>query len=155
MAPITPCSPCGGAANLMGYALCRRPPIIAHCFRIAETWQCCKRILASLVPRPVVCLLGGLRLASWGTLGISWDISEHNKRQFEVHVRVWLNVAGFRDPILTVFRYLEGKKAPMGVIWHAWRLYFGVLGHPGTILGRSWDVGEYKKEHTFWLSVLR
>ena len=28
---------------------------------------------------------------------------------------------------------------PMGVIWHAWCLYFGVLGDPGTILGRSWD----------------
>ena len=27
----------------------------------------------------------------------------------------------------------------MGVIWHAWCLYFGVLGDPGTILGRSWD----------------
>ena len=26
VAPITPCSPCGGAANLKGYALCRRPP---------------------------------------------------------------------------------------------------------------------------------
>ena len=28
---------------------------------------------------------------------------------------------------------------PMGVIWHAWCLYFTVLGDPGTILGRSWD----------------
>ena len=28
---------------------------------------------------------------------------------------------------------------PLGVIWHAWCLYFGVLGDPGTILGRSWD----------------
>ena len=28
---------------------------------------------------------------------------------------------------------------PMGVIWHAWCLYFGVLEVPGTILGRSWD----------------
>ena len=28
---------------------------------------------------------------------------------------------------------------PMGVIWHAWSLYFGVLGDPGTILERSWD----------------
>ena len=27
----------------------------------------------------------------------------------------------------------------MGVIWHAWCLYFGVLEVPGTILGRSWD----------------
>ena len=27
---------------------------------------------------------------------------------------------------------------PMGIIWHAWNLSFGVLGDPGTILGRSW-----------------
>ena len=27
----------------------------------------------------------------------------------------------------------------MGVIGHAWCLYFGVLEVPGTILGRSWD----------------
>ena len=36
---------------------------------------------------------------------------------------------------------------PMGVIWHAWCLYFTVLGDPGTILGRSWDTREYKKGH--------
>ena len=38
----------------MGYALCRRPPIIAHCFRIADSWHCCKRILAFLVRKPVI-----------------------------------------------------------------------------------------------------
>ena len=35
----------------------------------------------------------------------------------------------------------------MGVIWHALCFYFTVLGHPGTILGRSWDITEYKKGH--------
>ena len=30
---------------------------------------------------------------------------------------------------------------PMGVIWHAWCFYFGVLEGPGTILGRSQDIG--------------
>ena len=39
---------------LMGYALCRRPPIIAHCFRIADSWHCRKCILASLVRKPVI-----------------------------------------------------------------------------------------------------
>ena len=34
---------------------------------------------------------------------------------------------------------------PMGVIWHAWCLYFGVLGDPGTTLGRSWDIGRHKE----------
>ena len=38
----------------MGYALCRRPPIIAHCFRIADSWQCCKRILVFLGRKPVI-----------------------------------------------------------------------------------------------------
>ena len=33
---------------LMGYALCRRPPIIAHCFRIVDSWHCCKRIFVFL-----------------------------------------------------------------------------------------------------------
>ena len=41
-------------AYIMGYALCRRPPIIAHCFRIADSWHCCKRILAALVRKPVI-----------------------------------------------------------------------------------------------------
>ena len=31
---------------LMGYALCRRPVTIAHCSRVADSWRCCKRILA-------------------------------------------------------------------------------------------------------------
>ena len=52
--PITPCSPCGGAANLMGYALCRRPPIIAHCFRIADSLHCCKRVLVFLERKLVI-----------------------------------------------------------------------------------------------------
>ena len=28
---------------------------------------------------------------------------------------------------------------PISVLWHAWCLYFGVLGDPGTIRVRSWD----------------
>ena len=47
---------------------------------------------------------------------------------------------------------------PMGVIWHAWCLYFGVLGDPGTILGRSWDIGGHKerpcKVQAWILSIL-
>ena len=39
---------------LMGYALCRRPPIIAHCFRIADSLHCCKRVLVFLGRRPVI-----------------------------------------------------------------------------------------------------
>ena len=53
----------------------------------------------------------------------------------------------FRDPVLTAVEVPETKSRPMGVIWHAGCLCFGVLGKPGTILGRPWDIGEYKKGH--------
>ena len=45
----------------------------------------------------------------------------------------WLLDAGFLLILQPVLRFM----VPMGVIWHAWCLYFGVV--PGTILGRSWD----------------
>ena len=44
-------------------------------------------------------------------------------------------VAGFLAFLRPDLRFM----VPMGVIWHAWCLYFGVLEVPGTILGRSWD----------------
>ena len=47
----------------------------------------------------------------------------------------WLLDAGFLSILQSVLRFM----VPMGVIWHAWCLYFGVLEVPGTILGRSWD----------------
>ena len=47
----------------------------------------------------------------------------------------WLLVAGFSAFLRPDLRFMM----PMGVIWHAWCLYFGVLGDPGTIMGRSWD----------------
>ena len=47
----------------------------------------------------------------------------------------WLLDAGFWPILQPVLRFM----VPMGVIGHAWCLFFGVLGVPGTILGRSWD----------------
>ena len=47
----------------------------------------------------------------------------------------WLLVARFLAFLRPDLRFM----VPMGVIWHAWCLYFGVLEVPGTILGRSWD----------------
>ena len=47
----------------------------------------------------------------------------------------WLLDAGFLAFLQPDLRFM----VPLGVIWHAWCLYFGVLGDPGTILGRSWD----------------
>ena len=49
----------------------------------------------------------------------------------------WLLVARFLAFLRPDLRFM----VPMGVIWHAWCLYFGVLEDPGTILGRSWDIG--------------
>ena len=43
----------------------------------------------------------------------------------------WLLDAGFLAFLQPDLRFM----VPMGVIWHAWCLYFGVLG----ALGRSWD----------------
>ena len=76
-------------------------------------------------------MIGGFTLASWGTLVGFWDIGEHNKGHFEV--QAW---------IFTDFWWIL---VPMGVICYAWCLYFTVLGDHGTILGRSWDMREYKK----------
>ena len=70
-------------------------------------------------------MIGGFTLACLGTLGRFWDTWEHNKGHFE-----------FQAWIFTDFLWIL---VPMGVIWHAWCLHFGVLGDSGTILGRSWD----------------
>ena len=70
-------------------------------------------------------MIGGFTLACLGTLGRFWDTCEHYKRHFEF--QAWI----FTDSLCIV--------VPMGVIWPAWCLHFGVLGDSGTILGRSWD----------------
>ena len=49
----------------------------------------------------------------------------------------WLLVAGFLAFLRPDLRFM----VPMGVIWHAWCLYFGVLGYPGTIL----EIGGHKE----------
>ena len=56
--------------------------------------------------------------ANFGTLG---SITNNN---FEIQALIFID-----------FGWIL---VPMDVIWHAWSLYFGVLGDPGTILGRSW-----------------
>ena len=44
----------------MGYAICRRPPTNAHCFRIADFWHLCERIFAFLMPEPIIWHAWGL-----------------------------------------------------------------------------------------------
>ena len=130
----------------MGYALCRRPPVIAHCFKIADSCHCCKRILAFLIRTPVIRHAWLLHFGVLGTLARFWDTGEHNKGIFEVQALI------FTDFWLIL--------VPVGVICHAWCLYFTVLGGPGTILGRSWDIGGHKEvpckvqAHILWFLVI-
>ena len=78
-------------------------------------------------------MIVGFTLASWGTLGRFWETGEHNKGNFQVQARIF-----------TEFWWIL---VLMGVIWYAWCLCFIVLGDPGTILGRSWEMREHKKGH--------
>ena len=73
---------------LMGYALCRRPLTIAHCFKIADSLHNCKRILDYRCPNLPFGMPGASTLASWGTLGRSWDIGQQRKGRFEV--QAWI-----------------------------------------------------------------
>ena len=111
----------------MGYTLCRRPPtrplLIALGLQIlgivaSGSWH----LWYTNLPFRMI---GSFTLVSWGTLSFFWDNREHNNGHFEV--QAWIS---------TDFWWIL---LPMGVIWHAWCLHFGVLGDPGTILGRSWD----------------
>ncbi len=43
-------------------------------------------------------MLGGFTLASWGTLGRSWDIGEQEEGHFEVQAWIFIGFVGFRDP---------------------------------------------------------
>ena len=117
---------------LMGYALCRRPPTIAHCFGIADSWHCCKWILAFFVRKPVIWHDWWLHFGVLGDpgtpIGTLGSITKDTLRS--------------RPGLFTDCWWIL---VPMGVIWHAWCFYFTVLGDPGTILGRSWDTREYKK----------
>ena len=79
----------------MGYALCRRPLTIAHCFKIAVYLYICKRILYLLCPNLPFGIPGASTLASWGTLGQSWDIGQQRKGRFEV--QAWIYISFFVD----------------------------------------------------------
>ena len=69
----------------MGYALCRQPLTIAHCFKIQDSWHICKWVLDFCCPNLAFGMLGASSLASWETLGRSWAIGEHRKG----HVGAW------------------------------------------------------------------
>ena len=98
----------------MGYALCRRPPTFAF-----EDWKFSALLQADL------CMFWYTNLSSSHLWPFVYDIREHNKGHFEV--KAWISF-DFWWILLS-----------MGVVWHALCIYFGVLGDPGTILGRSRD----------------
>ena len=68
----------------MGYALCRRPPIIAHCFRIVDSWQRCKRILVFLGRKRVIWhewwLHFGVLGGPWADFGTQGSITKESLR---------------------------------------------------------------------------
>ena len=120
---------------LMGYAFCRRPPIIAHCFRIADSWHCCKRILSYL----------GRKLVIWH----DW----------------WLHFGVLGDPGLILCHWGAYQRTLWGpgLDFYRFLVDFGAHGchlacllpllyrpggpwdDPGTILGRPWDIGGHKE----------
>ena len=79
---LAPGSSCGGAANPVGYALCRRPLTIAHCSQFADFLHCCKLILAFLVLETVIwhtrCLHFGV-LGDSGTMLGHWGAQERTR----------------------------------------------------------------------------
>ena len=93
--------------HLMGYALCRRPPTIAHYFKIVDSWHFYKQIRGSWCPDLSFGMLGASTLASWGTLRRSWDSGEHKKDHWKVRAWIFIDLAGFRDTILTAFWFWD------------------------------------------------
>ena len=84
----------------MGYALCRRPLTIAHCFKIADFLHNCTRILDYRCPNLPFGMPGASTLPSWGTLGRSWDIGQQRKGRFEVQAWIFIYfwwILGFKN----------------------------------------------------------
>ena len=75
---------------LVGYALCRRPLTIAHCSKLAESWHYHRHILHLWCLNLSLGMLSASILASWETLGRSWDTREHKKGHFESRLRFLL-----------------------------------------------------------------
>ena len=67
-------------------------------------------------------MLGGFTLASWGTLGRSWDTGEHKKGQFEVQAWFLLIFGASGDPIWKLFGYLGPENVHF--VMHVSRLLF-------------------------------
>ena len=82
-------------SHCTGYALCRRPPTIAHCSSIADSWQCCKRILAFWYTSLSFRMIGSVTLLSWGILGLFWDARKHNNGHLEVQPGFLPRCGGF------------------------------------------------------------
>ena len=108
--------------HLMVYALCRRPPTIAHYFKIWDSCVFYKQIRGSWCPDLSFGMLGGSTLAPWWNPG---TILGHSGAQQ-------------RTSLL-----------PRPVISHAWWLNFGVLVHIWTILGHNKEFVEVPARISF------
>ena len=153
MGPIMPCSPFGGAANLKGFAHCRRPHLdITGVTLGAET-----------------CFAGGLWFLLCGSLRRLWE------RPSRVFCDVWFLVTFclvLVSGCYSQFIFFTNKCHfgdgynhfwyPKPVIWQAWCLHFGTLGDHGAIQGhlgaqerkpRGPDLDDGKHSQSDWSCV--
>ena len=70
------------ARTYISHGLRRLPPAlaIAHCSKIADSEHFCKRILDLWCPNLSFGMAGASIVASWGSLGQSWDIGGAQER---------------------------------------------------------------------------
>ena len=90
-----------GFPTFEGYALCRRPLTIAHCFKIADSLHICKRILDYRCPNlpfgmPPLQRPGG----PWNDPG---TLASRGKDVLRSRLGFLVIFGGFRDSILKVF----------------------------------------------------
>ena len=94
----------------MGYALCRQPLTIAHCFKTSDYLRFRGNILLILVPRLVIWLAWSLHVACRGTLGRFWAPGGHKKGHFGVHASICFDLGGFLVPVLKAFQVPRTRK---------------------------------------------
>ena len=97
----------------MGYALCRRPPIIAHGFMITDSWQAYLGILGTWT-RYLACLVVSL----WRP-GDPWAILGHWGAQERTLWNPGLDFYWFVVDFGTLFLKLFGHLGPTNVCWYA------------------------------------
>ena len=92
-----------------GINACRRPPNIAHCSRIADSWRCCKRSWHFWYPDLSFGMLGGCTLAFW-----PWDdletLGSTTKDTLRSRLGLFQFLVDLVTPFWNLFGYLGLKK---------------------------------------------